>query len=171
VSIKSIIFKKKKNQIFPIIIIGLIIIFLLPSTFLKPVKCVTEEEAFSALTEAFEKIKEASNEGIDVNDFVQRLNYALRDYELGFFDDSYNESIAILEEVSEILANIRWGKIFPYIIIPINIVLIAAIIVFFGRNIWGWFKKKADQEFLDLEIIYEDESGLELSEQEIGKKR
>ncbi|NHJ06127.1 MAG: hypothetical protein EAX90_14970 [Candidatus Heimdallarchaeota archaeon] len=166
-STKSIIFKKKKNQIFPILIIGLILIFLLPSTSLKPVKCVTKEEAFTALTEAFEKIKEASIEGVDVSDFVLRINYALKDYNLGFFDDSYNESIAILEEVSEILANIRWGKIFPYIIIPINIVLVAAIIVFFGRNIWGWFKKKADQEFLDLEIIYEDESGLELSEQEI----
>lgn len=169
-STKSIIFKKKKNQIFPIIIIGLILIFLLPSTSLKPVKCVTEEEAFSALTEAFEKVKEASTEGVDVSDFVQRLNYALRDYELGFFDDSYTTSITILEEVTEILANIRWGKIFPYIIIPINLVLIAAIIVFFGRNVWGWFKKKADQEFLDLEIIYEDEPGLEVSEQEIGEK-
>jgi len=41
-------------------------------------------------------------------------------------------------------------------LIPVNAVLIIAIFVFFRRNIVNWFKGRRDDEFLDMEIIYEE---------------
>ena len=116
----------------------------------------TEQEAYDAIIEAFVIIEQASKEGIDVNDFVDRLNSALNHYENNDYDEAYSEASQIAEELQEILTRARWNLIAPYVLLPINLVLIAAIVVFFGRNIRGWFRKKRDEEFLDLEFVYEE---------------
>ena len=122
------------------------------------VQGATQEEAFESITKAFEKVEQASRESIDVSDYIASLNQALNMYHTGNYDGAYALAESVLEEVTENINNVRWGKVFPYVIIPINLVLIAGIIVFFGKNILGWFRRKKDEEYLDLEIVYETES-------------
>ena len=122
------------------------------------VQGATQEEAFESIIKAYEKVEQASRESIDVSDYITSLNQALEKYHVGDYDGAYTLAELVLEEVTETLSNVRWGKVFPYVIIPINLVLIAGIIVFFGRNILGWFRRKRDEEYLDLEIMYETES-------------
>lgn len=122
------------------------------------VNAATEEEAFDSIINAFQKIEQATLEGIAVQSYVDDLNVALAKYHAGLFDEAYTIAETIIDEVTEIISSARWGKIFPYIIIPVNIVLIAAIVVFFGRNILGWFRRRRDEEYLDLEIVYETDT-------------
>ncbi len=119
------------------------------------VTAATKDETFDLIVSAFEKIEQATLEGIDVQSYIDNLNIALEKYRVGLYNQAYTIAETIRDEVTEIINNARWGKIFPYVIIPINIIVIAAIIVFFGRNILGWFKRKRDEEYLDLEIVYE----------------
>ena len=153
--------KNRKLKLIAILIMGLLIIAIHSSLHIRTVKGVSETEAFFAISEAFEKVQEASRESVDVTDYIVRLNTALQHYNEGDYDTAYNLAVTVLEEVTENLSNIRWGKIFPYIIIPVNVVLVAAIVVFFGRNILGWFRKINNEIYLDLEIVYKEENNLE----------
>ena len=136
------------------------------------VTAATEEEAFDSIISAFEKIEQATLEGITVQSYIDDLNIALEKYHNGLFDEAYSIAETVKEEVTEIINSARWGKIFPYVIVPVNIVLIAAIVVFFGRNILGWFRRRRDEEYLDLEIVYETatpEEGIDQSAAEEGE--
>lgn len=149
-------FKKRLVKYLLIFFIGLIFISFHSDIYLKDTISVSQSDAYFAITEAFEKVQEASREAIDVSDYVTRLNLALEAFNEGDYDSAYNIAVTVLEEVTQNLNNIRWGKIFPYIIIPVNVVLIAAIIVFFGRNVMGWFRNLNDELFMDFEIVYEN---------------
>ncbi|MHA1156747.1 MAG: hypothetical protein ACTSQK_11625 [Candidatus Heimdallarchaeota archaeon] len=125
------------------------------------VTAATEEEAFDSIISAFDKIEQASVEGIAVQSYVDELNVALVKYHDGLYDEAFTIAEAVKEEITEVINSARWGKIFPYVIIPVNVVLIAAIAVFFGRNILGWFRNRRDEEYLDLEIVYETDPPIE----------
>lgn len=149
---------KKIIQFFFLLVIVATSIQLTLSNTVMITEAATQTEAFESITTAFEKIEQASREGIDVQTFIDDLNTALSKYHEGDFDGAYDLAESILVDVTETLNNARWGKVFPYVIIPINIVLIAGIIVFFGRNILGWFRRKRDEEYLDLEIVYQTDA-------------
>lgn len=118
----------------------------------------TKTEAYDAITTAFTKIEEASREGINITQQITKLNIAIQDYNNGLFDDAYDKAQEVIEETTELITDLKTGRLFPYILIPFNIILVAAIVVFFGRNIKDWYKNRRDDEFKDLEIVYvEDE--------------
>lgn len=120
-----------------------------------PVSAATKEEAFNSIISAFEKIEQASIDGIDVQSYIDDLNDALEKYHAGLYDEAYTIAETVTEEVTDIISKVQWDKVSAYVIVPINIVLVAAIVVFFGRNILGWFRRRRDEEYLDLEIVYE----------------
>lgn len=117
----------------------------------------TKTEAYVAITTAFTKIEEASREGINVTQQITKINTAIQDYNNGLYDDAYDKAQEVIEETTELITDLKTGKIFPYILIPFNIILVAAIIVFFGRNIRDWYRNRRDDEFKDLEIVYLDD--------------
>lgn len=159
-------FKKKifnKKTLFSrkivIICLFLSVVFFIPvfnkSNFISG---ATKTEAYDAITTAFTKIEEASREGIIITQQITKINTAIQDYNNGLYDDAYEKAQEVIEETTELITDLKTGRLFPYILIPFNIILVAAIIVFFGRNIRDWYKNRRDDEFKDLEIVYiEDE--------------
>lgn len=143
---------------FVIIYLFLSVVFFLPvfnkSNF---VSGATKTEAYDAITTAFTKIEEASSEGLNVTQQITKINSAIQDYSNGFYTDAYAKAQEVIDETTELITDLKTGRLFPYILIPFNIILVAAIIVFFGRNIRDWYRKRRDEEFKDLEIIYLEE--------------
>ena len=129
--------------------------FISSKTLLHPSSGATQQEAWNEIITAFDKVQQASNEGIDVTGLTSQLNDAIEDYELGNYDTAYDAAYNVLLEAEDLIANNLWSKIFPYVLIPINVVLIASIIVFFGRHVVRWYRIRRDEEFMDLEIVYE----------------
>jgi hypothetical protein len=117
----------------------------------------TKTEAYDAITTAFIKIEEASRESINVTQQITKINNAIQDYKNGLYSEAYDLAQEVIDETTELISNFKAGRIFPYILIPFNIVLVAAIIVFFGRNIRDWYRKRRDEEYKDLEIVYIEE--------------
>jgi hypothetical protein len=120
------------------------------------VKAQTKTEAWEAITTAAEKAELASSYNIDVSMQVQKINEAINDYHAGNYTGAYEKANLARAQIEDLIKSYRWGRVFPYILIPINIVLVAAIVVFFGKNIVKWFKKEQREEFLNLEIVYEE---------------
>ncbi len=117
----------------------------------------TKTETYDAITTAFTKIEEASREGINITPQITKLNAAIQDYNNGLYDDAYFKAQEVITETTELITDLKAGRLFPYILIPFNIILVAAVIVFFGRNIRDWYKKRRDDEYKDLEIVYIEE--------------
>jgi len=95
----------------------------------------TKTEAYDAITTAFTKIEEASREGINITQQITKINAAIQDYNNGLYDDAYFKAQEVITETTELITDLKTGRLFPYILIPFNIILVAAVIVFFGRNI------------------------------------
>ncbi|MHA1186212.1 MAG: hypothetical protein ACTSXA_13835 [Candidatus Heimdallarchaeota archaeon] len=125
---------------------------LMPTTIFADAK----SDAFDAIVEAYGKIEQATSKGLDVKTQINLLNDALDDYNNGQYTDALNKAQEVIDQTDELLETITVGQLFPYILIPVNAVLIIAIFVFFRRNIVNWFKGRRDDEFLDMEIIYEE---------------
>ncbi|NHJ84292.1 MAG: hypothetical protein FK734_02445 [Asgard group archaeon] len=144
--------------------IVLLIIFLSiqfnSQTHILMVKATTEQEAFTAITNAFEDIQQASEEGMDVQVFVNRLNGALDDYYSENYEDAYDEAMAIIEDVNNELQIYERNQLFNYVLIPVNSFIVIAMILVFGLNILKWYKKQSKEEYLDLEIVYSNEDNL-----------
>lgn len=129
--------------------------FISSNTLIHPGSGATQQEAWDEIIATFDKIQQASNEGIDVTSLTSQLNDAIEAYEQGNYDTAFDTAHDVLLEAEDLIANNRWSKIFPYVLIPINVVLIAAIIVFFGRHVVHWYRIRRDEDFMDLEIVYE----------------
>ncbi|MGC9781079.1 MAG: hypothetical protein HZR80_17680 [Candidatus Heimdallarchaeota archaeon] len=123
---------------------------------LSKVSAATQTEAFEAITTAFELIEQASEQGINVTNQATKLNSAISDYNSGNYNNAYNVAQEIIVDVEELIDNYRTGRLFPYILIPFNLALVASLIIFFGRNVKNWYQKRRDEEYLDLEIVYEN---------------
>jgi len=154
--------KSHKKQLLSKGFIRLLVVLLLLSLFLisnnpmiRTGSGATQQEAWDEIIAAFDKVQQASNEGIDVTSLTNQLNDAIEDYELSNFNSAYDAAHNVLLEAEDLIATNRWSRIFPYVLIPINVVLIAAVVVFFGRHVVRWFRIRRDEEFMDLEIVYE----------------
>jgi len=127
-------------------------------------------DAFDAITLAYEKIELASSRGLNVATQISLLNDALNDYNQGRYIDAFNKAHEVIDQTDELLDNLTNGRLFPYILIPVNAILIVVVIVFFGRNILDWFKGRRDEEFLDMEINYDQpEEEVEIIEEKKDK--
>ena len=133
----------------------LFLFFISSKSFIHPSSGATQQEAWDEIITAFDKVQQASAEGIDVTSLTNQLNDAIEAYELSNYDSAYDTAHNVLLEAEDLITNNRWGRIFPYVLIPINVVLIAAIVVFFGRHVVRWYRIRRDEEFMDLEIVYE----------------
>ncbi|HUT82293.1 MAG TPA: hypothetical protein VMZ29_13910 [Candidatus Bathyarchaeia archaeon] len=121
------------------------------------VNAVSEEDTYSKIITAYETIEHASQEGLDVTSYVDRLNDALDDYFSEDYTNAYNKAILIIEDVNNDLTNYRRNRILTYIIIPFNLLIVVALIAFLGMKMIKWHKIRSEEEFLDLEIIYPEE--------------
>lgn len=130
----------------------------------------TQEEAFTAITEAFEVVEQASKAGLEVEPFVAKLNDALEEYTRGNYDKAITMAQEVKEDVSQLLSKFRWDKLYPYLIALLNLTVILVVIFGWGRKIWGWFVKQREEEYLDLEIVYEEEKKDEQEEQQNKRK-
>ncbi|MHA1307700.1 MAG: hypothetical protein ACTSSB_03100 [Candidatus Heimdallarchaeota archaeon] len=163
----------KKQSLTISIIVVLIATFIISSNSnLMPVSVLaaTKSEAFSSITEAYEKIELATSRGIDVKAQINLLNEALNEYNNGHYTDAFNKAEEVISQTDALLETITGGQLFPYILIPVNAVLIVAVIIFFGRNIVDWFKGRRDEEFLDMAIIYEESEEESIETEEIKEK-
>ncbi len=150
----------------------IVFLFILSSLFIASystiyfVSAATQQEAWDEIIAAFDKVQQASTEGIDVTSLSNQLSDAVKAYDLGSYNTAYDIAHNVLLEAEDLIANNRWSKIFPYVLIPINIVLIAAVIVFFGRYVVRWYRIHRDEEFMDLEIVYETSDEKKMMEDE-----
>jgi hypothetical protein len=126
---------------------------------------ISATEAFSAITAAFEEIEKASEKNIEVDDLVAELNIAINYYENGNYQSAYDKANNVKEEAETMIQNYRKGTIIPYFIIPLNLVLITAFVYFFGKDIINWYKNQRKEEFLDLEIVYNNKLKRDSSQQ------
>ena len=133
----------------------LFLFFISSNPLILPSSGATQQEAWDEIISAFDKVQQASTEGIDVSSLTDQLNDAIEAYELSNYDTAYDTAHSVLLEAEDLITNNRWSRIFPYVLIPINVVLIAAIGVFFGRHVVRWYRIRRDEEFMDLEIAYE----------------
>jgi len=133
----------------------LFLFFISSNPLILPSSGATQQEAWDEIIAAFDKVQQASTEGIDVISLTNQLNDAIEAYELNNYDSAYDTAHNVLLEAEDLITNNRWSRIFPYVLIPINVVLIAAVVVFFGRHVVRWFRIRRDEEFMDLEIVYE----------------
>jgi len=138
-----------------IFLLLLFLFFISSNPLIHPSSGATQQEAWDEIIAAFDKVQQASTEGIDVSSLTNQLNDAIEAYELSNYVSAYDTAHNVLLEAEDLIANNRWSVIFPYVLIPVNIVLIAAVVVFFGRYAVRWYRIRRDEEFMDLEIIYE----------------
>lgn len=162
--------KVKKNYSKILLLLLVIIISPIVLNQINSAQGATQQEAYDQIILAYEKVQQISREGVDVEDLTADLNIALNLYHQENYDDAFAIASEVLDAAEELLANLRWGEIFPYVLIPINIVIVAAVIVFFGRNLLGWFRKKRDEEFMELEIVYEEPKEIEMKLEENQKE-
>lgn len=162
---------KRKSATIAILVVLLATFIIYNNSNLIPtaVSADDQSDAYDAITEAFEKIELATSRGIDVNTQINLLNDALDDYNDGLYTEAYNKAQTVIDQTDELLATVTGGQLFPYILIPVNAVLIVIVIVFFGRNIVDWFKGRRDEEFLDMEIVY-TETEEEIVEKKVSEK-
>ncbi|MBD3189728.1 MAG: hypothetical protein GF308_03750 [Candidatus Heimdallarchaeota archaeon] len=116
----------------------------------------TQTEAFEEIVAAFNKIKEATNLGLGVKSLTKDLNVAIDYYDREKYDQAYNKALEVQQEASELISRFRVNNILPFILIPINVILVAGLIVFFGRDVYNWYKQRRNEEFKDLEIVYDE---------------
>ena len=116
----------------------------------------TEEDAYKAITDAFEVIERASKSGLDVSQYVEQLNAALENFENGNYEEAFTIAEDVKKETNQKLNSFRWDKASPYFIATLNLAVILVVVFVWGRKIWGWFKKQREEEYLELEIVYEE---------------
>lgn len=153
----------KKLQLCMIFLMVLLFFSLLKNASALPIRYektpkikVTQTEAFEEIVAAYNKIKEATNLGLRVKSLTKALNTAIDYYDQEKYDQAYNKASEVRQEAVELIAQFRVNNILPYILIPINVVLIAGLIVFFGRDVYNWYKERRNEEFKDLEIVYDE---------------
>ncbi|MCK5047331.1 MAG: hypothetical protein KAS22_12170, partial [Candidatus Heimdallarchaeota archaeon] len=125
----------------------LFLFFISSNPLILPSSGATQQEAWDEIISAFDKVQQASTEGIDVSSLTDQLNDAIEAYELSNYDTAYDTAHSVLLEAEDLITNNRWSRIFPYVLIPINVVLIAAVVVFFGRYAVRWYRIRRDEEF------------------------
>ncbi len=148
--------KNQSKLIVSLLIISIVVPIFFYDSNISKVSAATKTEAFESITTAFELIEQASEQGINVTNQASKLNGAISNYNSGNYNNAYSIAQEIIVDVEELIDNYRTGRLFPYILIPFNLALVASLIVFFGRNVKNWYQKRRDEEYLDLEIVYEN---------------
>ncbi len=138
-----------------LIILFLSVILLIPASFeTNFISGVTKAETYEAITQAFVKIEEASKEGINVTEYVSKINSAIQDYNDGLYTEAYDKANEIIAELIDLIASFKTGKLFPYILIPFNVVCIAALVVSLVRNI----RNRTTKEYVDEPLNQSDDN-------------
>lgn len=164
---RGILYKKYFLFISSLFLVTVISGIILTNTYRKTTanNSISATEAFSAITAAFEEIEKASEKNIEVDDLVAELNIAINYYQNGDYQSAYEKANNVKEEAETMIQNYRKGTVIPYFIIPLNLVLIAAFVYFFGKDIINWYKNQRKEEFLDLEIVYNNKPNQDLNQQ------
>ncbi|MBN1328053.1 MAG: hypothetical protein JXA54_01155 [Candidatus Heimdallarchaeota archaeon] len=154
---------KRMNILTLLLLIVISNLILNTQNYIFTTNAASEEDAYSTITTAYETIEQASQEGLDVTSYIARLNDALNDYFLEEYTSAYNKALLIIEDVNNNLQIYKRNRAFTYIIIPFNLLIVAALIAILGMKMIKWHNLQSDEEFLDMQIVYPDEkSSLEL---------
>ncbi|WP_287584069.1 hypothetical protein [Candidatus Borrarchaeum sp.] len=123
-------------------------------------------EAQDSIYMAYKSIAQADQAGGDVTNLVDQLNTAVslleeaRDsYGQGDYSTAYEkaveaESIAetVKQNADDLHARASFARSLQIIVIPVVIVLVVIFSYIFIKRGWKWLERKADEEFLEMEI-------------------
>ncbi len=123
-------------------------------------------EAQDSIYVAYKSIAQAEQAGGDVTNLVDLLNTAVslledaRDsYEQEDYSTAYEkaveaESIAetVKQNADDLQARASFARTLQIIVIPLAIVLAVIFSYIFIKRGWKWLERKADEEFLEMEI-------------------
>jgi hypothetical protein len=131
----------------------------------------TINDAQDSIYLAYTSIAQADQAGGDVSNLVDRLNTAIRlleeakesygeeDYSTAYEKAIEAKNIAetVKTDADDLKARANFTRISQMIIIPIVIVLVIIFGFIFLKRGWKWLERKADEEFLEMEVALTDE--------------
>jgi hypothetical protein len=123
-------------------------------------------EAQDSIYEAYKSIAQADQAGGDVSNLVDQLNTAVLlleearesynqdDYSTAFDKAVEAKNIAetVEQNADDLQARANFARILQLIVIPLIIVLAVIFSYIFLKKGWKWLERKADEEFLEMEI-------------------
>jgi vacuolar-type H+-ATPase subunit I/STV1 len=128
-------------------------------------------EAQNSIYSAYTSVAQADQAGGDVSNLVDQLNTAItlleeakesygeEDYSTAYENATEAKNIAetVKSDADDLKARANFTRISQMIIIPIVIVLVAIFGFIFLKRGWKWLERKADEEFLEMEVVITDE--------------
>ncbi|MFX1464926.1 MAG: hypothetical protein ACFFA5_00430 [Promethearchaeota archaeon] len=123
-------------------------------------------EAQDSIYVAYKSIAQADQAGGDVSNLVDQLNtavslleeakdlYEQEDYSAAYDKAVEAKSIAetVKQNADDLQARANFAKTLQIIVIPVVIVLVVIFSYIFIKRGWKWLERKADEEFLEMEI-------------------
>ena len=159
---------KKKTVLF-IIIASLIVFYIGSPVYAQSSQASANRainEAQDSIYVAYKSIADAEQAGGDVSNLVDQLNNAIslleeaRDsYEQEDYSTAYEKAVeaksiaeTVEQNADDLQARANFARILQLIVIPLVIVLVVIFSFIFIKRGWKWLERKADEEFLEMEI-------------------
>ncbi|MFX1520036.1 MAG: hypothetical protein ACFFCD_08945 [Promethearchaeota archaeon] len=128
-------------------------------------------EAQDSIYSAYKSVAQADQADGDVSNLVDQLNTAItileqakesygeEDYSTAYEKAVEAKNIAetVKTDADDLTARANFTRISQMIIIPIAIVLVVIFGFIFLKRGWKWLERKADEEFLEMEVALTDE--------------
>ncbi len=128
-------------------------------------------EAQVSIYSAYASVAQADQAGGDVSNLVDQLNTAIslleeakesyeeEDYSSAFEKAVQAKNIAetVKTDADDLQARANFTRILQIVVIPIIIVLVIIFSFIFLKRGWKWLERKADEEFLEMEVSVTDE--------------
>ena len=123
-------------------------------------------EAQDSIYVAYKSIAQAEQAGGDVSNLVNQLNTAVslldeaRDsYEEEDYSAAYDKAVeaksiaeTVEQNADDLQARASFARALQIVVIPLVIVLAVIFSYIFIKRGWKWLERKADEEFLEMEI-------------------
>jgi vacuolar-type H+-ATPase subunit I/STV1 len=159
---------KKKTALF-IIIASLIVFYIGSPVYAESTQASANRainEAQDSIYVAYKSIAQAEQAGGDVSNLVDQLNNAVTlleeargSYEQEDYSAAYEKAVeaksiaeTVEQNADDLQARANFARILQLIVIPLVIVLAVIFSFIFIKRGWKWLERKADEEFLEMEI-------------------
>lgn len=123
-------------------------------------------EAQDSIYLAYKSVAQADQAGGDVSKLVDQLNTAISlldeakdSYEQEDYSTAYEKAVeakniaeTVEKNADDLQARANFTRILQMIVIPIVVVLAVIFSFIFIKRGWKWLERKADEEFLEMEV-------------------
>ncbi len=128
-------------------------------------------EAQDSIYSAYKSVAQADQAGGDVSNLVDQLNTAislLEDAKDSYEQEDYstanekaveakNIAVTVEKNADDLRARANFTRSLQMIVIPIIVVLAVIFGFIFLKRGWKWLERKADEEFLEMEVVVPEE--------------